>query len=434
MSKIKKIQARQILDSRGNPTVEVDVITENHILGRASVPSGASKGKNEAFELRDENQNVFFGKSVLKAVQNVNDIIAPELIGKSVLDQISIDRLMLELDGTENKTRLGSNAILAISLATVKAASNELRIPLYKYIGGVYTCSLPIPLINIINGGRHSNISSIVFQEFMIIPVKANTFREALQMGHKVFFQLKNMLNHKGFSTNVGDEGGFSPNFKNNGIESILDSILEAIHIANYEPYDQIAIAIDCAASEFYEKEKNQYDYSKFEKPEKKTKDLIKTREEHINYLSYLIKKYPIISIEDGMDQHDWEGWKLLTHEIGDKVQLVGDDLFVTQVKKLKKGIEEKVANSILIKVNQVGTLTETIETINVAKKNKYKNIVSHRSGDTEDPFIADLSVAFNIEQIKTGSLCRSERVSKYNQLLRIENALGKNSFYSKWN
>ncbi|WP_341660413.1 phosphopyruvate hydratase [Blattabacterium cuenoti] len=430
MSKIKSIQARQILDSRGTPTVEVDVITENNILGRASVPSGTSKGIYETFELRDNKENLFFGKGVLKAVQNVNDIITPELIGKSVLDQIYIDQLMLELDGTINKKRLGSNAILAVSLATAKAASNELNIPLYKYIGGVYTCLLPIPLINIVNGGRHSNASSIVFQEFMIVPIKANSFTEAIQMGHKVFYHLKNILDKKGFSTSVGDEGGFSPNF--NGIEDALDHILEAIHIANYEPYDQIAIAIDCAASEFYKNHK--YDYSHFEKSENKTNNLIKSREEHIRYLSYLVRKYPIISIEDGMDQNDWEGWKLLTHEIGDKIQLVGDDLFVTQVKKLNKGIEKKVANSILIKVNQVGTLTETIETINIAKKNKYKNIISHRSGDTEDSFIADLSVAFNIEQIKTGSLCRSERTSKYNQLLRIENTLGKYSFYSKWN
>ncbi|WP_185851943.1 phosphopyruvate hydratase [Blattabacterium cuenoti] len=429
MSKIKHIQARQILDSRGNPTVEVDVITEKNILGRASIPSGVSKGENEAFELRDNKENIFFGKGVLKAVQNVNDIIAPELMGKSVLDQIYIDKLMLELDGTENKKRLGANAILAISLATAKAASNELNIPLYKYIGGIYTYSLPIPLINIVNGGKHSNASSLVFQEFMIVPVKANTFIEALQMGHKVFYKLKNLLTKKGFSTNVGDEGGFAPNF--HGVEDALDHILEAIHMANYEPYDQVAIAIDCAASEFYKN--NEYDYSKFERSEKKTKNSIKSREEHIHYLSYLVKKYPIISIEDGMDENDWEGWKLLTHEIGDKVQLVGDDLFVTQVTKLLEGIEKKVANSILIKVNQVGTLTETIETIHVAKKNKYKNIISHRSGETEDSFIADLAVAFNIEQIKTGSLCRSERTSKYNQLLRIENTLGKHSFYSKW-
>ncbi|BBA17293.1 phosphopyruvate hydratase [Blattabacterium cuenoti] len=428
MSKIKSIQARQILDSRGNPTVEVDVITENDILGRASVPSGTSVGKYETFELRDNKENIFFGKGVLKAIQNVNDIIAPELIGKSILDQICIDQLMLKLDGTINKKRLGSNAILAVSLATAKAASNELNLPLYKYIGGVYTYSLPIPLINIVNGGKHSNISSIIFQEFMIVPVKANSFIEALQMGHKVFYHLKNILDEKGFSTNVGDEGGFSPNF-DNGIEEVLDTILEAIHIANYEPYDQIAIAIDCAASEFYKN--NQYDYSHFKKSKKETN--IKSKEEHVRYLSYLIRKYPIISIEDGMDQNDWEGWKLLTHEMGDKIQLVGDDIFVTQAKRLNKGVKEKIANSILIKLNQVGTLTETIETINIAKKNKYKSIISHRSGDTEDSFIADLSVAFNIEQIKTGSLCRSERISKYNQLLRIENTLGKYSFYSKW-
>ncbi|WP_185869403.1 phosphopyruvate hydratase [Blattabacterium cuenoti] len=426
MSKIKNIQARQILDSRGNPTIEVDVITKNNILGRASIPSGASKGKNEAFELRDCNKEFFFGKGVLKAIKNVNNIIAPELIGKSILDQIYIDKLMLELDGTNNKKRLGANAILAISIATAKAAANELKIPLYKYIGGIYSYLLPTPLINIINGGRHSN-APIAFQEFMIVPIKANSFLEALQMGHKVFYQLKYILNKKGLSTSVGDEGGFSPNL--NSIEDVLDNILEAIHMANYEPYDQIGIAIDCASSEFYSN--NQYDYSKFSK---KIEDSKKSREDHVKYLSYLIKKYPIISIEDGMDQNDWEGWKLLTNEIGNQIQLVGDDLFVTQLNKLKKGIEKKVANSILIKLNQVGTLTETIETINAAKKNKYRNIISHRSGDTEDFFIADLSVGFNIEQIKTGSICRSERTSKYNQLLRIENTLGKYSCYSGWN
>ncbi|WP_185858321.1 phosphopyruvate hydratase [Blattabacterium cuenoti] len=425
MSKIKSINARQILDSRGDPTIEVDVITDKNILGRASVPSGASKGENESFELRDNQKDIFSGKGVLKAVKNINNIIAPELIGKSALDQICIDKLMLELDGTVNKKRLGSNAILAISLATAKAASNELEIPLYKYIGGVYTCELPIPLINIVNGGKHSN-APIVFQEFMIVPITANTFLEAIQMGYKVFYQLKKILQQKGLSTSVGDEGGVSPNF--NGVEDVLDHILEAIHLANYEPYDQIGIAIDCAASEFYQN--NKYDYSKFEKKLENSK---KSKKEHIHYLSYLIKKYPIISIEDGMDQNDWEGWKLLTDEIGDQIQLVGDDLFVTKASILKKGIKKEVANSILIKVNQVGTLTETIETINLAKKNKYKNIISHRSGDTEDSFIADLSVAFNIEQIKIGSICRSERTSKYNQLLRIEEELGKHSFYSKW-
>lgn len=426
MSKIKSIQARQILDSRGNPTVEVDVITDKGVLGRASVPSGASKGENEAFELRDNKKDIFCGNGVLKAIHNINSIISSELIGKSVFDQIYIDKLMLELDGTINKKRLGANSILAVSLAVARTASNELRIPLYKYIGGVYTNVLPIPLINIVNGGRHSN-ATIAFQEFMIVPVKSNTFLEALQMGYKVFYQLKDILHQKGLSTSVGDEGGFSPNF--NGIEDVLDHILEAIHMANYEPYDQIGIAIDCAASEFYSD--NKYNYSKFEK---KTENSDKSREEHVDYLSYLIRRYPIISIEDGMDQNDWDGWKLLTNEMGDKIQLVGDDLFVTQVGKLNEGIKRKIANSILIKVNQVGTLTETIETINLAKKNKYKNIISHRSGETEDSFIADFSVALNIEQIKTGSICRSERISKYNQLLRIEETLGKYSLYSGWN
>ncbi|WP_185876625.1 phosphopyruvate hydratase [Blattabacterium cuenoti] len=427
MSKIKNIQARQILDSRGNPTLEVDIVTEKNILGRSSVPSGISRGEYEAFELRDNKKDFFSGKGVLKAVHNVNNVISPELIGISVFDQIYIDKLMLELDGTTNKKRLGSNSILAVSQAVSKAASNELEIPLYKYIGGVYTNALPVPLINIVNGGRHSN-SSIAFQEFMIVPVKANTFLEALQMGHKVFYQLKDLLQEKGYTTSVGDEGGFSPNI--NGIENVLDYILEAIHMANYEPYDQMGIAIDCAASEFYNRENKFYDYSKFEKEINNSK---KSREEHIDYLSFLTKKYPIISIEDGIDQNDWEGWRLLTDEIGNDVQLVGDDLFVTQVSKLDKGIKKKVANSILIKLNQVGTLTETIETINLAKKNRYENIISHRSGETEDSFIADFTVALNIGKIKTGSICRSERISKYNQLLRIEEIMGKYSFYSGW-
>lgn len=426
MSKIKNVFARQILDSRGNPTIEVDILTSSNSFGRASVPSGASKGENEAFELRD-NETPFFGKGVLKAVSNVNNIIAPELIGKSVLDQIYIDNILLNLDGTIKKTRLGANAILAVSLATARTAANKLNIPLYKYIGGVYTYFLPTPLINIVNGGKHSN-APIAFQEFMIVPMKANSFYKAIQIGHDIFYKLKNIIHKKGLSTNVGDEGGFSPNF--NGIEDVLDNILEAIHIANYEPYDEIGIAIDCAASEFYENDK--YVYSKFDS-KTKTEVQKKSRNEHISYLSYLIKKYPIISIEDGMDQNDWDGWKMMTDKIGDKVQLVGDDLFVTQVKRLNKGIKNNIANSILIKLNQVGTLTETIETINFAKKNKYNNIISHRSGETEDCFIADFSVGLNIEQIKTGSICRSERTSKYNQLLRIEEMLGKHSFYSGW-
>ncbi|WP_185870305.1 phosphopyruvate hydratase [Blattabacterium cuenoti] len=425
MRKIKKIKARQILDSRGNPTVEVDVITNNNVLGRASVPSGVSKGKEESVELRDYGES-FLGKGVFKAVQNVNKIIAPELIGKSVLDQEYIDQLMLDLDGTKNKKRLGANATLGISLAVTKAAAKELKLPLYKYMGGISSNILPVPLINIINGGKHSD-SSIPFQEFMIIPVKANNFFEAIQMGHKVFYQLKDILHKKGFSTNLGDEGGFSPSFNN--IEDVLDNLLEAIHMSGYEPYDHIGLALDCAASEFYQD--NQYNYSKFEKV--KEREIRKSREEHINYLSYLTKRYPILSIEDGMDQNDWEGWKLLTHEIGKEVQLVGDDLFVTKEEKLSQGIKKGIANSILIKVNQVGTLTETIKTVNLAKKNRYNNIISHRSGETEDTFIADFSVAFNTGQIKAGSINRSERTSKYNQLFRIEEILGNNSYYPGW-
>ncbi|WP_185855854.1 phosphopyruvate hydratase [Blattabacterium cuenoti] len=426
MSKIKKIKSRQILDSRGNPTVEVDVITENNILGRASVPSGTSKGIEEAFELRDECE-FFLGKGVFKAVQNVNNIISPELIGKSVMEQEYIDQLMLDLDGTKNKKRLGSNAILGISLAVTKAASKELKLPLYRYIGGISSKILPVPLINIINGGKHSD-SCIPFQEFMIIPVKANSFFESIQMGHKVFYKLRELLRKKGFSTNLGDEGGFAPNLFN--IEDVLDNLLESIYMANYEPYDHIGLALDCAASEFYSD--NQYNYSKFDR--RKNKKIIKkSSQEHVNYLSYLVKRYPILSIEDGMDQNDWEGWKLLTDEIGNNVQLVGDDLFVTKIERLNKGIKKGIANSILIKVNQVGTLTETVNTINLAKKNRYNNIISHRSGDTEDSFIADLSVAFNTGQIKTGSICRSERTSKYNQLFRIEEILGKNSCYPGW-
>ncbi|WP_185855327.1 phosphopyruvate hydratase [Blattabacterium cuenoti] len=432
MRTIKNIKARQILDSRGNPTIEVDVITSGNILGRASIPSGSSKGENESFELRDKNKDFYFGKSVLKAVENVNNIISPELIGKSVLDQFNIDKLMIELDGTKDKRRLGANSILAVSISIAKAASKELEIPIYKYIGGLRNNILPIPLVNVINGGKHSN-TSIAFQEFMIVPVKSDSFSEAIQIIHRVFNNLKNILNKKGFSTNVGDEGGFSPNVDN--IETVLDLILESIHLSNYDPYDDIGIAIDCASSELYDN--GMYNYSKFKKRNNTeintNNNILKSREEHIEYLSFLVKKYPIISIEDGIDQNDWKGWKLLTDEIGNKIQLVGDDLFVTKVEKLKKGVKNKIANSILIKINQVGTLTETIETINFANKNKYKNIISHRSGETEDTFISDLSVAFNIEQIKIGSICRTERTSKYNQLFRIEEEIGKYSTYSKW-
>ncbi|WP_185872578.1 phosphopyruvate hydratase [Blattabacterium cuenoti] len=428
MSKIKQILSRQILDSRGIPTIEVDILTEDNVLGRASVPSGTSKGEYEAFELRDGDESKFSGKGVQKAIYNINKIIAPELIGISVLDQIKIDHMMLDLDGTKNKSRLGANAILGVSLAIVKAASNTLNIPIYKYIGGVCSHVLPVPLINIINGGKHA-YSSIPFQEFMIIPTVAKTFFEAIQIGHKIFYQLKDLLLKKGFSTNVGDEGGFSSNFNN--IETILDNMLESIHLSNYEPYKDIGIAIDCAASEFYQKEEKKYNYSKFGMMNNKEK-ITKTLEEHISYLSFLTRRYPIISIEDGMDQNDLIGWKSLTEELGIDIQLVGDDLFVTQIDRLQTlGIDKKIANAILIKLNQVGTLTETIKTINLAKEHKYNNIISHRSGDTEDSFIADLSVAFNIGQIKTGSICRSERNSKYNQLLRIENDLGKDSFFS---
>ncbi len=429
MSKIKNILARQILDSRGNPTLEVDVITYNNIVGRASVPSGKSKGDNESYEIRDNKDDFFSGKSVLKAISNIKDIISPELIDKSVLDQVYIDKLMIDLDGTKNKKRLGANSILSVSIAVSKAASKVLCIPLYKYIGGIYTNFLPVPLINIINGGKHSN-SSIVFQEFMIVPMKANTFMDAMNMVHKVFYSLKKILSDKGISTNVGDEGGFYPD-NIGGIEEILDIILESIHLSNYEPYSDIGIAIDCASSEFYED--GIYNYSKFKKDISKQNSITKSREEQVEYLSSLINKYPIVSIEDGMDQNDWDGWKLLTSTIGNKIQLVGDDIFVTQVRKLKNGIDKKIANSILIKINQVGTLTETVETIDMAHKNGYKNIISHRSGETEDPFISNLSVAYNIEQIKAGSICRSERTIKYNELLRIEEKLGKNAIYLNW-
>ncbi|WP_185864837.1 phosphopyruvate hydratase [Blattabacterium cuenoti] len=426
MSRIKNIKARQILDSRGNPTLEVDLITTNNIIGRASIPSGASKGANEVFELRDNDKNIFSGNGVLKAIYNVTNMIAPELIGKSIFDQIEIDKLMINLDGTNNKRVLGGNSILAVSIATAKAASIEIGLPIYKYIGGIFTNFLPIPLVNIINGGKHSN-ASIAFQEFMIVPIKCNNFLDSLKISHNIFYQLKNLLNKKKISTSLGDEGGFTPNF--NGAEEVLDQILESIHLSGYEPYDDVSIAIDCAASEFYVNGK--YDYSIFEK--KTETSYIKSREEHAEYLSFLINKYPIISIEDGMAENDYKGWKILTNEIGDQIQLVGDDLFVTQIDKLKNGVERNIANSILIKLNQVGTLTETIETINFAKKSKYQNIISHRSGDTEDSFISNLSVAFNIQQIKTGSICRSERTSKYNELLRIEEEIGKNSCYSKW-
>jgi len=416
MSLILDVHARQILDSRGNPTIEVDVITENGILGRAAVPSGASTGIHEAVELRDGDKSVYLGKGVLKAVANVNDKIAPELKGIVVFEQNSIDKLLIEIDGTENKGNLGANAILGVSLAVAKAAAQESRQPLYRYIGGVNANTLPIPMMNIVNGGSHSD-APIAFQEFMIMPAGASSFSEALRWGAEVFHTLKKILHDRDLSTAVGDEGGFAPKFE--GTEDGVETILEAIEKAGYTPGKDIFLAFDCAASEFYKDGK--YDYSKFEGP----KGAIRTSEEQADYLASLAEKYPIISIEDGMSEDDWEGWKLLTQKIGSKVQLVGDDLFVTNVKRLQQGIDTETANSILVKVNQIGTLTETINAVSLAQNSGYTSVMSHRSGETEDYTIADLAVALNCGQIKTGSASRSDRIAKYNQLLRIEEELG---------
>jgi len=420
MSIIINIHARQIFDSRGNPTVEVDVITENGILGRAAVPSGASTGEHEAVELRDGGKE-FMGKGVSKAVDNVNSVLAEELLGYSVFDQNLIDQAMIELDGTINKEKLGANAILGVSLAVAKAAANELNMPLYRYIGGVSANTLPVPMMNIINGGSHSD-APIAFQEFMIMPVKAKTFSHALQMGTEIFHNLKKVLHDRGLSTAVGDEGGFAPTL--DGTEDALETILLAIKKAGYKGGDEVMIALDCAAAEFYENGK--YDYKKFEGEGGVTR----SSEEQADYLAELASKYPIISIEDGMDENDWEGWKYLTDKIGDKVQLVGDDLFVTNVERLSRGINEGIANSILIKVNQIGTLTETIAAVNMAKNAGYTSVISHRSGETEDNTIADLAVALNTGQIKTGSASRSDRMAKYNQLLRIEEELGSVAYF----
>lgn len=422
MSIIESVHARQILDSRGNPTVEVDVITENGILGRAAVPSGASTGENEAVELRDGDKTKYLGKGVLKAVDNVNEIIAPEIVGYSVFDQKLIDSIMIELDGTENKSKLGANAILGVSLAVAKAAAEESGQPLFRYLGGVNAHVLPVPMMNIINGGSHSD-APIAFQEFMIRPVGAPTFSEALRMGAEVFHNLKSIIKEKGLSTAVGDEGGFAPNFKG-GTEEALESVLKAIEKAGYKAGSDITIAMDCAASEFFVNGK--YDYAKFEGPSGKVRSV----EEQVDYLASLVEKYPIDSIEDGCSEHDWAGWKLLTEKIGHKCQLVGDDLLVTNVKFLKKGIEQKCGNSILIKVNQIGTLSETLAAIEMAHKAGWTAIVSHRSGETEDNTIADIAVATNCGQIKTGSLSRSDRMAKYNQLLRIEEELDDSAVY----
>lgn len=414
--RIESIKGREILDSRGNPTVEVEVRLESGITGRASVPSGASTGENEALELRDNDKSRYGGKGVLKAVYNVNNVIAPALIGWSVLQQRAIDNKMLELDGTKTKSKLGANAILGVSLAVAKAAANYLDIPLYRYIGGVNTYTLPVPMMNIINGGSHSD-APIAFQEFMIRPVGAESFREGLRMGAEVFHALKKVLHDRGLSTAVGDEGGFAPSL--NGTEDALESIIAAIKAAGYEPGKDIMIGMDCASSEFYRN--GVYDYTIFEgvKGKKRTSD------EQIDYLEELINKYPIDSIEDGMSENDWDGWKKLTERIGDRCQLVGDDLFVTNVEFLSKGIEMGCGNSILIKVNQIGSLSETLDAIEMAHRHGYTSVTSHRSGETEDATIADIAVATNSGQIKTGSLSRSDRMAKYNQLLRIEEELG---------
>ena len=422
MSIIVSVHARQILDSRGNPTVEVDVETENGFLGRAAVPSGASTGEYEAVELRDGGKD-YMGKGVLKAVANVNDIIAEEIVGMDVFEQNLIDQTMIALDGTPNKSKLGANAILGVSLAVARAAAEELGLPLYRYVGGVSAHTLPVPMMNIINAGAHSD-APIAFQEFMIMPVNAKDFSHAIQMGAEVFHNLKKVLHDKGLGTAVGDEGGFAPNFKD--IEDALDSIKEAVNKAGYKWGEDIKIALDCASSEFYKDGK--YDYTIFEG----AKGKVRTSAEQADYLAELVAKYPIISIEDGMDENDWDGWKLLTDKIGNRVQLVGDDLFVTNVSILERGIAKGIANSILIKVNQIGTLSETIAAVDMANRAGYTAVMSHRSGETEDNTIADLAVALNTGQIKTGSASRSDRMAKYNQLLRIEESLGSVAYYPK--
>lgn len=419
MSYIEEIVARQIFDSRGNPTVEVDVYTESGCFGRAAVPSGASTGKREAVELRDDDKKKYMGKSVLKAVENV-DKIANELIGVSVFEQTLIDKIMIELDGTENKSKLGANAILAVSMAVAKAGAEEAGLPLYKYVGGVNAYTLPIPMMNILNGGAHAD-NGIDFQEFMIMPMKAKSFTEAMQIGSEIFHTLKGVLKKKGYATNVGDEGGFAPNIKDN-VEA-ADIIMKAIEEAGYKPGKEVFMAMDAATSEFYDEHKKLYTF-------KKSDGKVLTSDQMVDYWKGWVEKYPIISIEDGMAEDDWDGWKKLTEVLGSKCQLVGDDLFVTNTKILKEGIDKGIANSILIKVNQIGTLTETIDAVNMAKRNGYTSIMSHRSGETEDATIADLAVALNTGQIKTGSASRSDRMAKYNQLLRIEQELGEVAFY----
>lgn len=421
MGQIVSVHAREILDSRGNPTIEVDVVTASGYQGRAAVPSGASTGENEALELRDGDKSRYLGKGVLKAVHNVNNVIAEEIIGMDVTDQSGVDKKMLALDGTKTKSNLGANAILGVSLAVAKAAASYHGLPLYRYIGGANAVTLPVPMMNIINGGSHSD-APIAFQEFMIRPVGAPSFREALRMGAEVFHSLKKVLKERGLSTAVGDEGGFAPTL--GGTEDALETILKAVAAAGYKPGADITIALDCAASEFYKE--GVYDYTKFEGP----KGAKRSSKEQVDFLEQLINKFPIDSIEDGMSENDWEGWKMLTDRIGKRCQIVGDDLFVTNVEYLKKGIDTGCANSILIKVNQIGSLTETLNAIEMAHRAGYTTVTSHRSGETEDATIADIAVATNSGQIKTGSCSRTDRIAKYNQLLRIEEALGDLAVY----
>ena len=420
MSYISNIFARQILDSRGNPTVEVDVVTQAGVLGRAAVPSGASTGIHEAVELRDNDKNIYMGKSVLKAVKNINTVINEELRGVYAFDQIKIDEMLIQLDGTDNKSNLGANAILGVSLAAAKAAAEEIQMPLFKYVGGMRSNLLPIPMMNILNGGSHAD-NSIDFQEYMIMPVGATSFSEGLRMGTEIFHHLKKVLQDKSYSTNVGDEGGFAPNLKSN--EEGIEFVLKAIESAGYRPGEDIYIAMDAASSEFYNKEEKCYHFHKSSGDKLSSSEMVSFWKEWTD-------KYPILSIEDGLDEDDWNGWKELTDRVGDKVQLVGDDLFVTNSKRLKKGIDEGIANSILVKVNQIGTLTETIDAVEMAKENEYTSVMSHRSGETEDNTIADLAVGLNTGQIKTGSASRSDRMAKYNQLLRIEELLGESARY----
>lgn len=420
MSLIESIHARQILDSRGNPTVEVDVLTESGAFGRAAVPSGASTGSHEAVELRDNDKKRYMGKGVLQAVENVNTKIAAEVVGASVFDQNVIDKIMIELDGTPNKAKLGANAILGTSLAVAKAAAMEAGQSLYRYIGGVNANTLPVPMMNILNGGSHAD-NSIDFQEFMVMPVKADTFSESLRMGTEIFHTLKKVLHDKGFSTNVGDEGGFAPNIKSN--EEAIEIVLQAIEKAGFKPGEDVFIAMDAASSEFYDAKTDTYTFKKSDGKKLSSAEMV-------DYWAAWAAKYPIISIEDGMAEDDWKGWKGVTDKIGKKIQLVGDDLFVTNVTRLQEGIDKGVANSILVKVNQIGSLTETIDAVNLAKKNSYKSVMSHRSGETEDSTIADLAVALNTGQIKTGSASRSDRMAKYNQLIRIEEELGDVAYF----